>query len=72
LIIGGKAGRKVRWLAYLGFAVEISFVYIATVGTMLGTAGFFLLAAIGLGVLAFVIIRIERRIAASAAVQGAA
>lgn len=72
LVIGGKAGRKVRWLAYLGFAMEISFVYIATVGTMLGTAGFFLLAAIGLGVLAFVIIRIERRIAASAAVQGAA
>lgn len=72
LVIGGKAGRKVRWLAYLGFAVEISFVYIATVGTMLGTAGFFLLAAIGLGVLAFVIIRIERRIAAGAPIQGAA
>nr|WP_295465092.1 DUF2157 domain-containing protein [Mesorhizobium sp.] len=72
LVIGGKAGRKVRWLAYLGFAVEISFVYIATVGTMLGTAGFFLLAAIGLGVLAFVIIRVERRMAAPAATQGAA
>ena len=60
-----------RWLAYLGFAVEISFVYIATVGTMLGTAGFFVLAAIGLGVLAFVIIRIERRLGAPTA-QGAA
>jgi len=72
LVIGGRAGRKVRWLAYFGFAVEVSFVYIATVGTMLGTAGFFLLAAIGLGVLAFVIIRIERRIAGPAATQGAA
>lgn len=71
LVIGGKVGRKVRWLAYLGFAVEISFVYIATVGTMLGTAGFFVLAAIGLGVLAFVIIRIERRLGAPSA-QGAA
>jgi uncharacterized membrane protein len=71
LVIGGKSGRKVRWLAYLGFAVEISFVYIATVGTMLGTAGFFVLAAIGLGVLAFVIIRIERRLGAASA-QGAA
>lgn len=64
LVIGGKAGRKVRWLAYLGFAVEISLVYIATVGTMLGTAGFFVVAAIGLGILAFVIIRIERRLGA--------
>lgn len=72
LVIGGRAGRKVRWLAYLGFAVEISFVYVATIGTMLGTAGFFVLAAIGLGILAVVIIRIERRLARPAAPQGAA
>jgi uncharacterized membrane protein len=72
LVMGGRAGRKVRWLAYLGFAVEISAVYIATVGTMLGTAGFFVLAAIGLGVLAFIIIRVERRMAAPAPTQGAA
>ncbi len=71
LVIGGKAGRKVRWLAYLGFALEISFVYVATIGTMLGTAGFFVLAAIGLGILAFVIIRIERRLVGPVA-QGAA
>lgn len=72
LVLGGRAGRKVRWLAYLGFAIEISAVYIATVGTMLGTAGFFLLAAIGLGVLAFIIIRVERRLSGPAQTQGAA
>jgi uncharacterized membrane protein len=69
LVIGGRIGRRVRWLAYLGFALEISFVYVATVGTMLGTAGFFVLAAVGLGVLAFVIIRIERRLGGAAAAQ---
>ena len=39
---------------------------------MLGTAGFFVLAAIGLGVLAFIIIRVERRLSGPAQTQGAA
>ena len=67
LLLGGRLGRSVRWLAYLGFALEIAIIYANTIGSMLGTAGFFLLAAIGLGVLAFVIIRVERRMAAPAA-----
>lgn len=66
LLVGGRSSRGLRWLAYAGFAGEIVLVYGATVGTMLGTAGFFLLAAIGLAILAFLIIRIERRIAAPA------
>lgn len=66
LAYGGRLGRMVRWLAYVGFAVQISMIYVHTVGSMLGTAGFFLAAALGLGLLAFFIIRIERRMAAPA------
>lgn len=70
LVFAGRTSRGIRWLAYLGFAGEICLVYVATIGTMLGTAGFFLLAAVGLGLLAFVIIRIERRLAPPAASIG--
>ncbi|MDP3896891.1 MAG: DUF2157 domain-containing protein, partial [Mesorhizobium sp.] len=70
LAVAGRTGRGVRWLSYLGFAGELCLVYVATVGSMLGTAGFFLLAAAGLGLLAFVIIRVERRLAQPAASTG--
>lgn len=63
LLIGGRLGRGVRWLSYAAFAAEIALIYGVTVGSMLGTAGFFLVAAFGLAVLAFIIIRIERRLA---------
>ncbi|MGB6119443.1 MAG: DUF2157 domain-containing protein [Mesorhizobium sp.] len=63
LLVGGRLGRGVRWLSYAAFAVEIATIYGVTIGSMLGTAGFFLVAAIGLAILAFIIIRIERRMA---------
>jgi len=72
LIGAGRESRGLRWLAYLGFAAELCIVYVTMIGTMLGTAGFFLLAAIGFGVLAFIIIRVERRLAAPASNNGAA
>ena len=72
LVLGGRLSRGLRWLAYIGFAVQIATVYGAMVGTMLGTAGFFLLAAAGLALLAFVIIRVERRIAKPVAAGGEA
>ena len=70
LHVAGRSSRGIRWLAYLGFAGEICLVYGATVGSMLGTAGFFLLAAAGIGLLAFVIIRVERRLSQPAASTG--
>lgn len=72
LFWAGNKGRSIRWLAYAGFAGEIVFIYLATLGTMLGTAGFFVLAAGGLALLAFVVIRVERRLALRAANQGRA
>jgi uncharacterized membrane protein len=57
----GRDSRGLRWLAYLGFAFELCFIYVATVGTMLGTAGLLLAVGLVLAIAAFLIIRIERR-----------
>lgn len=61
IIFLGRESRALRWIAYLGFAFELAIVYLVTVGSMLGTAGFFFAAAIILAGLAYTIIRIERR-----------
>ncbi len=71
LYSGGRDSRAVRWVAYLGFGCQLVFTYVVTLGTMLGTAGFFLLGSVTLAVLAWVIIRIERRVAEAAAPEGA-
>lgn len=67
IVFLGRESRALRWVAYLGFAFELAIVYVATVGSMLGTAGFFFAAAIILAGLAYAIIRIERRMKAQAA-----
>jgi uncharacterized membrane protein len=61
LVLTGGRDRAVRWLAYLGFGVELCLVYMLTLGTMLGTAGFLLAAGLLLAVSAVVILRFERR-----------
>lgn len=66
IVLGGRESRGLRWLAYLGFAFELCIIYAVMMETMLGTAGFFLAAAIILGLLAFVIIRVEKRMAGPA------
>ena len=72
LLFAGRESRGLRWIAYLGFAFELCFLYAVTLGSMIGTAGFFLAAGVILAALAFIIIRIEKRIAAPAPAPGAA
>jgi len=73
LVLFGRESRGLRWLAYAGFGVELCLVYVLMIGSMLGTAGFFLVAGVLLGVMAFAIIRIEKRLAdPSAMAAGAA
>jgi len=67
VVLAGRESRGLRWIAYLGFAFELVVIYLVTMQSMLGTAGFFLTAAIILAILAFAIIRIERRWAAPVA-----
>jgi uncharacterized membrane protein len=61
IVLAGRESRGLRWIAYVGFAFELIVIYVVMMETMLGTAGFFLAAAVILGILAFAIIRIEKR-----------
>lgn len=61
IVFAGRESRGLRWVAYLGFAFELCLIYAVTMETMLGTAGFFMAAAVTLAILAFVIIRVEKR-----------
>ena len=68
---GAKAA-ALRWIAYVGFAVELCLIYGVMIQDMLGTAGFFLAAGVILGLLAFAIIRIEKRMKEPRLPEGAA
>lgn len=72
IVFAGRDSRGLRWIAYVAFALELCFIYAVTMQSMLGTAGFFLAAAAILAVLAFIIVRVEKRMNATPAVQGAA
>ncbi|MVA97587.1 DUF2157 domain-containing protein [Nitratireductor sp. CAU 1489] len=71
LMVAGRESRVLRWCAYALFTLELGVVYVATVGTMLGTAGFLLAAGLILAAMAAVIIRLEKRLLASASGRGA-
>ncbi|MFU0503776.1 DUF2157 domain-containing protein [Pseudaminobacter sp. NGMCC 1.201702] len=62
LYLAGRESRVLRSIAYVGFGLELCFVYAVTMGTMLGTAGLFLASGVLLGIIAIFIIRVERRI----------
>jgi uncharacterized membrane protein len=70
--LAGRESRGLRWLAYAGFAFELAIIYGVTLSSMLDTAGFFLAAAVLLGILALIIIRIEKRMKAPAETGAAA
>lgn len=72
IVLAGRDSRGLRWLAYIGFAYELVWIYLVTMGTMLDTASFFLAAAVILGLLAFVIIRVEKRMRGRVSEGGAA
>ncbi len=76
LVIGGRESRMLRWLAYAAFSFELIYVYVVLLVSMIGTAGFFLTAGLVVGLLAWFISRVEKRLAApppsAAAGQGAA
>ncbi|TIP47465.1 MAG: DUF2157 domain-containing protein, partial [Mesorhizobium sp.] len=72
IMLAGRESRGLRWLAYTGFAFELAIIYSVTLRSMLDTAGFFLAAAVLLGILALIIIRIEKRMKAPAGTGAAA
>lgn len=72
IVLAGRESRGLRWIAYVGFAIELCLIYVVMVQDMLGTAGFFLAAGAILAILAFLIIRVEKRMAKPHAAEGAA
>ena len=72
LVLRGRESALMRWIAYAAFTVELCLAYIITVGTMMDTAGLFLFSGVALGIVAFVITRMERRLGARPIVEGRA
>jgi uncharacterized membrane protein len=69
LILGAIAyalstgNRGALWIGYLSFSAEILTLYGVTVGTILGTSLFFLIAAVIVSLLAYAALRLARRAA---------
>jgi uncharacterized membrane protein len=61
MLLEGRENTVLRWLAYAAFIFQLGFVYIVMLGTMLGTAGFFVFGGFIFAGLAWLITRIERR-----------
>ena len=72
VVLAGRESRALRWLAYAGFAAELCVIYVEMIEDMLGTAGFFLVAGLVVGLLAVAIIRIEKRMRTPDGAEGAA
>jgi uncharacterized membrane protein len=51
----------VRYLAYVVFAGEILYLAGETVGSIIGTSGFFLICGVLVAIAAWLVIRLERR-----------
>ncbi|MBZ9653615.1 DUF2157 domain-containing protein [Phyllobacterium lublinensis] len=62
LALSGHRNLAVRWSAYTVFSLEVLYLAFATIGTLIGTASFFLSAGVLVLLLATFVIRMERRL----------
>lgn len=67
LLLRGRESRLMRWLAYIAFTIELIILYTVTLGTMMETSALFLFSGVALAIVAWLIMRIEKRIAADGA-----
>lgn len=63
IAFSGRDNGAVRYLAYLAFALEVLYLASATVGSILGTSGFFLMAGVVVALIAWAVVVLERRFA---------
>ncbi|MFS8115955.1 DUF2157 domain-containing protein [Rhizobium jaguaris] len=61
IILSGRDNGPVRYLAYVVFAGEIFYLANETVGSIIGTSGFFLICGVLVAIAAWLVIRLERR-----------
>ena len=69
LLLAGRESSVLRWFAYVAFIFQLGFIYVVMLGTMLDTAGFFIVGGLVLSALAWLIARIERRLAPAQPVE---
>lgn len=65
LMFNGKNHRGVRGLAYSAFGIEVLYLASVTIGSLLGTSVFFLSSGLIVLILAYVVVRIEKRLNAT-------
>jgi len=58
----GRDNGAVRYLAYAVFAAEMLYLASVTIGSIIGTSGFFLMSGLLVALVAYLVIRIERRV----------
>ncbi len=61
IAFSGRDNGAVRYLAYFVFACEILYLASETIGSIIGTAGFFLVAGVLVAIAAWLVIQLERR-----------
>ncbi|WP_422370223.1 DUF2157 domain-containing protein [Hoeflea sp.] len=64
IVVSGGQNRFVRRLAYFAFAAETLYVVSETLGSLIGSSGFLFVGGLVLAVIAFVVMKIEKRIRA--------
>lgn len=67
IALEGRENGAVRYLAYGAFAAEILYLSYETIDSILGTSAFFLLSGLVVAVLAFIVVRLEKRFSRSTA-----
>lgn len=65
IALHGRDNGGVRYLAYTAFAAEMLYLASVTVGSILGTSSLFLFSGLFVAAVAWVVIRLERRFAAT-------
>jgi uncharacterized membrane protein len=61
IALSGKENGAVRYLGYIAFAVETLYLASETIGSIIGTSGFFLVSGLVVALIAWGVIALERR-----------
>lgn len=73
LVLSGYRNLAIRWMSYTVFSLEVLYLAFKTIGTLIGTASFFLSAGVLVLLLAAFVVRMEKRLQAKTAeAEGAA
>ncbi|WLR94140.1 DUF2157 domain-containing protein [Shinella zoogloeoides] len=65
IALSGKENGAVRYLGYAAFAAETLYLASETIGSIIGTSGFFLVSGVVVALIAWAVIALERRFTAA-------